>query len=109
MTLTIGQPALVKLVSGEELIGKITALNADIVTLDKPLGVGYEMKQPGKIGFGFLPYLPMAKGDARSFDRSHVINIVEPNDQLAQAYEQATSMIAVPNRSLLLEDAAKQP
>lgn len=105
MTITVGQPVVVKLVTGEELIGKLSQFTAERITLEKPVGVGYQMdpNTPGKIGFGFLPFAPMVKQVNFSFDRSHVVYEAEPNDQLKSAYEQATGAIITPNKSLIVE------
>ena len=107
MTIKVGSIAVIKLITTEELIGKVETFTADAIALENVLGVGYQMDPhtPGKIGFGFIPFSPMTTGKVKHFDRIHVVMVDEPTGQLKQAYEQATGAIVTPNKTLILDSS----
>lgn len=96
---------VVKLVSGEELIGVVVADGEKAITLDKLLVLGYEIDpQSSKLSFGFLPFSPMT-ASRKQFQYDRLIYVTEPNEKLKDAYEQATGQkrIIAPKQGLILE------
>jgi len=81
----------VKMVGGDEVIGKLTDERTDnVIELSKPL-----MVMMAQQGFGLVPYVLTAGPDAIiQLDRKHVIAIVKSYDQVAKQYiKQTTGLI----------------
>lgn len=81
----------VKMVGGDEVIGKLTDERTDsYVELAKPLVV-----MMGQQGFGLAPYILTAGPDATAqLDRKHVISIVKTYEAVAKQYiKQTTGLI----------------
>lgn len=81
----------VKMVGGDEVIGKLTDERTDTyIELSKPLVV-----MMGQQGFGLAPYVLTAGPDATmQLDRGHVVTIVKTFDAVAKQYiKQTTGLI----------------
>ena len=71
---------LVKLKSGEELIGDVTVVG-DTVHISHPCQI-----VPNDAGMGFMPWPPFSKNDNVTVAKEWVICIVEPIDGARQAW-----------------------
>ena len=86
---------LIKLKSGEELIGDVTVLG-DTVTISHPCQL-----MPTDQGIGFAPWPPFAKNDVVTVSKDWVICIVEPVDAARDAWSSKYgSGIVLPNMQL---------
>ena len=90
-TMKLNDVVTVKMVGGDEVIGKLTDERTDnVIVLSKPL-----MVMMAQQGFGLVPYVLTAGPDATiQLDRKHVIAIVKSYDQVAKQYiKQTTGLI----------------
>ena len=87
-----------KLNSGEELVGKVTAVSDTDVTLHEPLSVA-----PGPQGVGLIPSLFTAdpKNDTK-LNKSSIAIYAITDESVKSKYIQATSNIIVPDKKLIL-------
>jgi hypothetical protein len=94
---------LIRLLSGEELIGKEPDdIKADgYIILDEVLLVGYQMQQNHTMQFGFGPFSPMCKPGPKYINRDLIVFVSEPNDVLLQGYNQFTGRIVTPTKEIL--------
>jgi len=80
---------LVRLSSGEEVIGKVKENENDIVIEN-----GYSLIPAGEGKIGFMPFMAYTKAkDGITIDRKFVVFIVEPVDELVDQIRQMDSGI----------------
>ena len=80
---------LVRLSSGEEVIGKVKENENDIVIEN-----GYSLIPAGEGKIGFMPFMAYTKAkDGITIDRKFVVFIVEPVDELVDQVRQMDSGI----------------
>ena len=77
-----GTIQIVKLTSGEELIGKVGEVEVGgsvLVQIEKPAVVMLipDQKEEGKFGVGLAPYAPYADGDFIPIFPNHIISILQ--------------------------------
>jgi hypothetical protein len=78
-----------KLVSGEEIIGKLVTENTTEVTLEKPLMLAMSQK-----GIGMAPVLMTVNPDTKlKFTRSCIIIMAHSDDEIAKQYTYQTTGI----------------
>jgi len=87
---------LVRLTSGEEIIGKVEDLSNVIKIKD---GFNMVATEPGKIGF--IPFMAYAKDEEFVIDKSHVMMMCEPVDELVDQIRTMTSGIVVPDKKVI--------
>jgi hypothetical protein len=79
----------IKLVSGEEVIGKFVADDGNTVTLDKPLMLAMNQK-----GMGLVPLLITVNPDSKLKFNKHAITIlVHSDDEIGKQYTYQTTGI----------------
>ena len=93
---TVPYTGIFKLASGEEFIGKVVAETATMYTISKPLCMVGTDK-----GFQFAPFIMMGDMDADVEIPRPVIQ-TEPNKQILDQYESATSPIALPKKGSII-------
>jgi len=84
---------IVKLTSGEELIGKVTETDLEgrqLVQIEKPAVVMLipDQKEEGKFGIGLAPYAPYAEGNVIPIFPNHIVSIFSPAKTLLNEYNQ---------------------
>ena len=82
----------IKLVGGDEVIGKLTDERTDsYIEIKKPLVVMMAQQ-----GFGLMPFMLTGNPDATvKLDRSHVLAVMKTMDQVSKEYiKQTTGIIA---------------
>jgi len=82
----------IKLIGGDEVIGKLTDERTDsYVEIKKPLVVMMAQQ-----GFGLMPFMLTGSPDATvKLDRSHVLAVMKTMDQVSKEYiKQTTGLIA---------------
>lgn len=87
---------LVRLTSGEEIIGKVIERSDEIEISD-----GYNMvsTEPGKIGF--IPFMAYSKDESFIINRTHVLMVCDPVDELVDQIRSMTSGIVVPDQKVI--------
>lgn len=79
----------IKLISGEEVIGKFINDSNDTVTLDRPLMLAMSQK-----GIGMAPVLMTVNPDSKlKFTKSAVIVMAKSDDEIAKQYIYQTTGI----------------
>jgi hypothetical protein len=98
MTIEKYDVASIKLITGEEVIARISHTDDSTVTIERPLVM---MMSPQGLAFGtFLPTMDHAKGIQL---HTHAIVAVGPAlDKVATEYKNATSPIKTPPKSSLI-------
>ena len=91
---------ILKLSTGEEVIGRIVNESDDTYQIEFGLLLNYQLQDEGKIAFGFLPYSPLSNKDKR-INKSHVVWSAEPADGLKDAYNKATGQIMTPSDKII--------
>ena len=104
------QPAqvqILKISSGEEIIGKVTDLvvqDRQIICVQKPAVI---ILQPtdneGKFGIGLAPYAPYAVENTIHIMPNHVIGVMQPTEQLVDEYNsQYGSDVIMPKKKQII-------
>jgi len=97
----IDDVAVIKLITGEELIGLVKLINDKEIHLDNILTIVYQLDQDTKrIGYGLLPYNPLS-GKMKEFQRTHIVYYARPTEQLTSVYKQQTSNLVTPSKQLI--------
>lgn len=97
---------VLKLSTGEEIIGDIANENEKEFQVNFALLLQYQMQDEGKLGFGFLPYAPLTNKDKLVF-KNQVVWLAPPAEGLLNAYKQATGIVMTPSNKLLIPGASK--
>lgn len=95
---------IVKLLNGEELIGRITQDSEGMITISKPLGLGMQVdhaRQQQKLVF--VPYMPYSSAMEELIlpVTSLLIEPVTPLDSIINDYCEATGTIFAPTKKLI--------
>lgn len=89
---------LVRLSNGEEVIGRVTETDTEVVIKD---GHALYAPEPGKIGF--IPFMPYTKAKAGvTIDKQFVMFIVDPLDSLVDQIKGVNSQIVTPKRDIII-------
>ena len=87
-----------KLNSGEELIAKVRAIDAECLTIENPVSVA-----PGPQGLGLVPSMFTADPDAEiKLNTASVSIYALTDDAVRMKYIEATTGIKVPEKKLIL-------
>lgn len=96
----------IKLVSGEEVVGKLTERSIDGVTLAKPVTVGMQQVAANQVGLAFLPVLgSVSPNTSINIPFSGMaIRPIRTGDEVMRNYIKATSDIvtATPEQTRIL-------
>ena len=88
---------LVRLSSGEEVIGKVVE-NEDSITITD----GYSLIPAGEGKIGFMPFMPYTEAkDGLEIDLKFIMFMVEPNKQLIEQHRAATSEIQIASPGII--------
>ena len=80
-----------KVLGGDEVVGRLTAIEGSNVTISKPHAV-----MMGQQGFGLVPYIMTAGPDVKvEFKSEHIFSVVKTFDGVAKEYIKQTSGIMV--------------
>lgn len=79
----------VKLISGDEIVGKIERINATELVVSKPIAIGISAQ-----GVGFAPFMVSADDDiSLTFNLAQVITYTQVRKEIKDAYIQSISGI----------------
>lgn len=88
---------LIRLSSGEEVIGNVTDNGNDITIID-----GYSLLPAGEGKIGFMPFMAYTKAkDGITIDKRFVVFIVEPATELADQVRQMDTGLTVPKNKII--------
>lgn len=92
---------LLKLINGEEILGKVVDETDTQIVVDKPVIIMLAPGQNGNISVQMGHYCPHTE-EKIAFNKQHVVFNVEPKTDLLNGYNSAFgSGIVVPNKTLL--------
>ena len=81
---------VLKLITGEEVIARVSKEHSDLLTLEKPMTL--QMIPPntstGQMGFALVPWIKAAKNDKITISIEHVLVTDEASDQTEKIYIQ---------------------
>lgn len=100
---TIDDIVTVKLLSGEEIIGKLTHQQSDSITLSKPIGIRMQQVGPNQMGIAFAPVFGTAS-EAPSIvipTTSIAVKPVKTDENYAREYTEATTSLVTPPSNLV--------
>jgi hypothetical protein len=96
----VGKIVAFRIVTGDELIGKITSLDKESITIKKPCGLQIQ-PQTGQIGLAPATMLGHPDEDV-IYQRTAIIAIMKPRPDAETAYEEYASEIALVRKSGLV-------
>ncbi|CAD8327794.1 hypothetical protein [uncultured phage] len=77
---------ILKLITGEELIGTVRRFSNDEFVIDNPANIHMAPTQDSRMQLYLIPYAPYAEKDQFTFKQEHVIMQYEPNTDLLNKY-----------------------
>ena len=81
---------VLKLITGEEVIARVSEERSDLITLEKPMTL--QMIPPttstGQVGFALVPWMKAAKNDKATISIEHVLVTDEASSQTEKNYLQ---------------------
>ena len=81
---------VLKLITGEEVIARVSEEHNDLLTLEKPMTL--QMIPPttstGQVGFAMVPWMKAAKNNKATISIDHVLVTDEASDQTEKNYLQ---------------------
>lgn len=98
MTITVGETYTFKLTSGEEVVGTVTEIQNNIVSLKDPVSVA-----PGPQGLGLMQ--SMFTADPKDPARLNINNVTIfalTDESVKAKYVEATTGLVVPDKKLIL-------
>jgi len=88
---------LIRLSSGEEIIGKVTETETSVTIKD-----GYSLIPAGEGKIGFMPFMAYTKADQGvTIDKKFVMFMVDPVEDLLNQIRQMDSGIVVPDNKVI--------
>jgi hypothetical protein len=98
MNIEINKVYTFKLVSGEELLAKVTKVSEDTIELSEPLSVA-----PGPQGMGLIPSVFTSKpGSVVQLNTKAITMYAETEPNIEAKYTETTTGISVPSKKLIL-------
>ena len=81
---------VLKLITGEEVIARVSEERSDLIILEKPMTL--QMLPPntstGQVGFAMVPWMKAAKNNKATISIDHVLVTDEASDQTEKNYLQ---------------------
>ena len=88
---------VLKLITGEEVIARISTESSDLLTLEKPMTL--QMMPPntstGQVGFALVPWIKAAKNDKTTISIEHVLVTDEASKQTETNYLQVITGLSL--------------
>ena len=87
---------VLKLITGEEVIVRITEEENNLITLDNPMTL--QMLPPtstGQVGFALVPWMKAAKNEKVTISTEHILVEVEASDQSEKNYLQVVTGLSL--------------
>jgi len=88
---------VLKLITGEEVIARVSEEHNDLLTLEKPMTL--QMMPPntstGQVGFALVPWIKAAENDKTTISIEHVLVTDEASDQTEKNYLQVVTGLSL--------------
>ena len=88
---------VLKLITGEEVIARVSEEHNDLLTLEKPMTL--QMMPPntstGQVGFAMVPWIKAAKNDKVTISIEHVLVTDEASSQTEKNYLQVITGLSL--------------
>ena len=88
---------VLKLITGEEVIARVSEEHNDLLTLEKPMTL--QMIPPttstGQVGFALVPWIKAAKNDKTTISIEHILVTDEASDQTEKNYLQVVTGLSL--------------
>jgi len=88
---------VLKLITGEEVIARVSEEHNDLLTLEKPMTL--QMMPPntstGQVGFALVPWIKAAKNDKTTISIEHILVTDEASDQTEKNYLQVITGLSL--------------
>ena len=88
---------VLKLITGEEVIARVSEESSDLLTLEKPMTL--QMMPPntstGQVGFALVPWIKAAKNDKTTISIEHVLVTDEASKQTETNYLQVITGLSL--------------
>ena len=88
---------VLKLITGEEVIARVTEEKNNLITLEKPMTL--QMIPPttstGQVGFAMVPWMKAAKNDKVTISIEHILVTDEASDQTEKNYLQVITGLSL--------------
>ena len=88
---------ILKLITGEEVIARVTEEKNNLITLEKPMIL--QMLAPdrttGQVGFALVPWIKAAKNDKTTISIEHVLVTDEASNQTEKNYLQLVTGLSL--------------
>ena len=95
---------IMRLSTGEDIIGKVIDTNTEKTKLNKVFVIIPHQQGPGKpVQLMMTLYSPYSKIDDIEIKTQNIISIVDPKDEILKSYQQNTSSILTPRSELITE------
>ncbi len=93
---------ILKLITGEEIIGEVTLEDETLITLKNPLAIVIRPSQDG-FTFGFMPWCSLIEGERLvSIGLSNVVTMGNPTDEVKNTYSSMFGGIVTPPKQLIV-------
>lgn len=93
--------AVIKLITGEEIVGEILSYEADVIEIKNTLSIVLQPGRDGGMSFGFVPWAPLVVGP-KKIDANKVIFVGDANDDLRNNYSSMFGGIVTPPKQLIV-------
>lgn len=95
---SLGDVVTFRISSGEEVIGKWVADNADSIVIDKPISIALQMHSSGQPGLAFAPFMLSFDDSGKlAFYKANIVTApVVTRKDVSMNYISATSSIVQP-------------
>ena len=88
---------VLKLITGEEVIARVSEESSNLLTLEKPMTL--QMLPPntstGQVGFAMVPWIKAAKNDKATISIDHVLVTDEASKQTEKNYLQVITGLSL--------------
>ena len=88
---------VLKLITGEEVIARVSEEHNDLLTLEKPMTL--QMMPPntstGQVGFAMVPWMKAAKNEKVTISTEHIIAEDEGSEQTQKNYLQLVTGLSL--------------
>ena len=98
-TVAVNDTISFRLTTGEEIIGKLTALEDNAITVSKPIIAQMQMVAPNQAALAFAPFMATADEDMTRFrfERAHLVcDPIKPRKDISAQYVKMTTGLEIP-------------
>ena len=88
---------VLKLITGEEVIARVSEEHNDLLTLEKPMTLQMipTNTSTGQVGFAMVPWMKAAKNDKTTISIEHILVTDEASDQTEKNYLQVVTGLSL--------------